>query len=81
MRYFFVFLFFVVAVGLVIVYFDVSDIKIEQVNTKVEKKSKSQEDVSIIKLLANSKKETIFPAKELYLKVDLNYVPKTKSFY
>ena len=37
--------------------------------------------MDVIKVLADSKVKVVFPAKELYLKMDLNYVPKTTILY
>ena len=36
---------------------------------------------SVIKVLATTNVVKGFPAKELYLRVDLNYVPKTRVLY
>jgi len=67
--------------GLGVTYYLVSDIdfKAEKESSPTNKIEKKRKD--IIKLLADSKKIDRFPAKELYFKVDLNYIPKTRILY
>jgi hypothetical protein len=81
MRYLFLLLFISIVMGLGVTYYLVSDIdfKAEKEISPTNKIEKKRED--IIKLLADSKKIDRFPAKELYFKVDLNYIPKTRILY
>ena len=60
---------------------NISSVEIEKTQNIVEKNTELKEEKSIVKLLAENKIKTIFPAKELYLKIDLNYIPKTKYLY
>jgi hypothetical protein len=55
------------------------DIKPKQEIKTIQKPKK--EENSIIKLLAKANKEDIFPAKELFLKVNLDKIPKTTILY
>jgi len=81
MKYFFFSIFFLILVVLIIVYINISSVEIEKTQNIVEKNTELKEEKSIVKLLAENKIKTIFPAKELYLKIDLNYIPKTKYLY
>jgi len=81
MKYFFFSIFFLILVVLIIVYMNISSVEIEKTQNIVEKNTELKEEKSIVKLLAENKIKTIFPAKELYLKIDLNYIPKTKYLY
>jgi len=81
MKYFFFSIFFLILVVLGIVYFNISSIDIEKPYQPISTKTEKKEEKNIIKLLAENKIKTIFPAKELYLKIDLNYIPKTRYLY
>jgi hypothetical protein len=81
MKYFFFSVFFIVALGLVIVYIKISnyDIKSSETKPKIIKEQKEQN--SIIKALNLNEKKIILPAKELYLRIDLNYSPEIVILY
>ena len=81
MRYFLFSLFFILFLGLVIVYFNISQVDIQPQPTKSKPLKEKVEKLDVIQLLAQSKTKDLFPAKELYLRVDLNYIPKTKILY
>jgi len=81
MKYFFFSVFFLILIILTIIYINISSVEIEKQKNIIEKNREVKEEKSIIKLLAENKIKTIFPAKELYLKIYLNYVPKTKYLY
>jgi len=81
MKYFLFSVFFFILVGLLIVYIKISSVNVEKENIKQPITPIKKEEKTIIKLLANTEVKEVFPAKELYLKVDLNYVPKTKILY
>jgi len=81
MRYFFFFLFLILFFSLFLVYLNISDIDIKNNVTIPKEEVKKVEKQTVIELLANSDVKNLFPAKELYLRVDLNYIPKTKILY
>jgi len=81
MKYFFFSVFFITLITLVIVY-----IKIINYNVDVEKsnpilKKQKEEKNNILKALSLNEKKIILPARELYLRVDLNYKPKIVVLY
>ena len=81
MRYFFFFFFFILTIGLVVVYINISSVDIKpKKEIKIVQKTKKEEN-NIIRLLAKANKEDIFPAKELFLKVNLDKIPKTTILY
>jgi hypothetical protein len=81
MKYFFFTIFFLFLLSLIIVYLNIS-LPYEKQPQQIIKREEIKEDVnSVLKALANSDTIEGFPAKELYLRVDLNYVPKTKILY
>jgi len=81
MKYFLFSVFFLILVVLFVVYINISSINIEENLDKAPVLVEKKEEKTIIKLLANTEVKEVFPAKELYLKVDLNYIPKTKILY
>jgi len=81
MKYIFFSIFFLIFTALTITYINISSVNIKEKKEIQKEKIEPKEEVSIIKLLADTKVKNIFPAKELYLKMDLNYIPKTKILY
>jgi len=81
MKYFLFSIFFLIFTGLIIVYINISSVNIKEKKEPLLKKVEKKEEITIVKLLANAKIKTIFPAKELYIKIDLNYIPKPKILY
>jgi len=81
MRYFFLSIFLLILGGFFITYLNISDVEIKNNPKIVKNVVKLPEEKTIIKLLADAKIEYQFPAKELYLKVNLNFIPKTKILY
>jgi hypothetical protein len=81
MKYFFFSVFFIVALILIIVYIKISNYNINntQKGPKIVKETKEKN--SIIKVLNLDEKKIILPAKELYLRIDLNYNPKIVILY
>jgi hypothetical protein len=81
MRYLFFSLFFILLFSLIIVYIRISNISFKENRVVKQSKEVEKERIDVIKVLADSKVKVVFPAKELYLKMDLNYVPKTTILY
>jgi len=81
MKYIFFSIFFLIFTALIITYINISSVNIKEKKEVFPEKIEKKEENSIVKLLANSKIKNIFPAKELYLKIDLNYIPKPKILY
>ncbi|NPA54795.1 MAG: hypothetical protein GXO40_00330 [Epsilonproteobacteria bacterium] len=81
MKYVFAAIFTIVFISLVVVYIRISGVDItppKQTSPLVKPK---KEELSIIKLLANTPSGDLFPAKELYLKVNLDFISKTHILY
>jgi len=81
MKYLFFSIFFLIFTGLIITYIKISNVNIKEKKEHVLHKTEKKEEISIIKLLANAKVKNLFPAKELYLKIDLKKKIKTKNLY
>jgi len=81
MKYIFFSIFFLIFMGLIITYINISSVNIKEKKEVSKPKIIKQEEENIVKLLANTKIKNIFPAKELYLKIDLTYIPKPKILY
>jgi hypothetical protein len=81
MKYFFFSVFFIVLISLVIVYIKISNFSINESETKPKIIKEKKEKSSIIKALNLNEKKIILPAKELYLRTDLNYSPKIVILY
>jgi len=81
MKYFFFSIFFIVLISFIVVYIKISNVNINQQKIPEKQKIEKIETNPILKVLADTKIENIFPAKELYLKVNLDYIPKTKILY
>ena len=81
MKYIFFSIFFLIFTALIITYINISSVNIKEKKEVFPETIEKKEENSIVKLLANSKIKNIFPAKELYLKIDLNYIPKPKILY
>jgi hypothetical protein len=81
MKYIFFSIFFLIFTGLIITYINISNVDIKEKKEVQTQKIEKPEENSIVKLLANTKVKNIFPAKELYLKMDLTYIPKPKILY
>jgi len=81
MKYFFFSVFFVLVVILIITYLKISNFnKNNNIIEKPKITKEQKEENSIIKVLINTKKITL-PARELYLRIDLNYKPKIVILY
>jgi hypothetical protein len=73
MKYFFFSVFFIIGISLVIIYIKISNYEMDNNELKSNQIIKSQkEEKSIIKALNLKENKIILPAKELYLRVDLN---------
>jgi hypothetical protein len=81
MKYLLFSIFFIIFTGLIVVYINISNVNIKEKKEIPPKTVEKKEETTIVKLLATSKIKTIFPAKELYVKIDLNYIPKPKILY
>jgi len=81
MKYFFFSIFFFFIVALIIVYVNISSPDVKRQSELIKKEEIREEVNSVIKALATTDTIRGFPAKELYLRVDLNYIPKTKILY
>ena len=81
MKYIFFSIFFLIFMGLIFTYINISSVNIKEKKEFIKKKIEPKEENSIVRLLANTKVKDIFPAKELYLKIDLKSIPKTKILY
>jgi hypothetical protein len=81
MKYFFFSVFIIILSGLVITYIKVTNFHINNIEKPPVIKKEQKEENSIIKALNLNRKRVILPAKELYLRVDLNYKAKTVILY
>ena len=81
MKYFFFSIFVLILLILVGIYFKISAVNIDEKITHIPKKMELEEKLNILKVLANTKNKYQFPAKEMYLKVDLHLQTKTKILY
>jgi hypothetical protein len=81
MKYFFFSVFIIILSGLVITYIKVTNFHINNIEKPPVIKKEQKEENSIIKALNLNGKRVILPAKELYLRVDLNYKAKTVILY
>jgi len=66
---------------LIVVYIKVTNFHVNNVEKPPVIKKEQKEENSIIKALSLNGKRVILPAEELYLRVDLNYKPKTVILY
>jgi len=81
MKYFFFSIFFLIFVSFIFVYINISsnnDIYISENKKNINNIVKNE---SILEKLSILKKKNRLPAKELYLRVNLNYRPKIKILY
>jgi len=82
MKYFFFSVFFVLLGVLIVTYLKISNFDINNSVKERPKITKEQkEENSIIKALSFNTKKITLPAKELYLRIDLNYKPKIVILY
>jgi hypothetical protein len=81
MKYFFFSIFVLIFIGLVITYINVSSLNIKQDIVEKQNIKSREEQKSILKVLATSKKYDVFPARELYLKVDLDSFRQSTILY
>jgi len=81
MKYFFFSIFFIVAGVFIIVYIKILNYNIDNSEIKPKIVKETKEENSIIKALSLNEKKIILPAKELYLRIDLNYKPKIVILY
>jgi len=81
MKYIFFSIFFFLTIILIIVYIRISSVEIKEKPEMVKNEKITERVNSVIKVLATTNVVKGFPAKELYLRVDLNYVPKTRVLY
>jgi len=79
MKYFFFSVFFIIFIIFVVIYIKISNFPVSEKKEKIEVKQEKKSEKSILKALNLNKNRIILPAKELYLRVDLNYIPKTKT--
>jgi len=81
MKYIFFSIFFFLTIALIVVYIRISSVEIKEKPEMVKNEKITEEINSVIKVLATTNVVKGFPAKELYLRVDLNYIPKTRILY
>jgi len=81
MKYIFFSIFFFLTIALIVVYIRISSVEIKEKPEMVKNEKITEEINSVIKVLATTNVVKGFPAKELYLRVDLSYIPKTRILY
>ena len=80
MKYFFFSIFILILLILIGIYIKISSVNIDEKIKPIPQKNELQEKLNILKVLADTKNKYQFPAKEMYLKVDLHML-KTKILY